>query len=453
MRRVLLLLLAVALVLSGCSGAESGGTDRQKVVHWLDERPDVASVQERGDRVVVRLEKGRTDDQVWDFVDDFQAYAEDLSDRGSYRLAVDGFDAYLPPIGRGSRSRSEAEGDLVRALWFRADGRATAVTDGAAASVSTLVTAPAADVAALALDLQDIGVDTGDSIRVQSADGRTGVQWSTRLDFDVDVAALRAMVALQRRFPRTGGWINGVAGATRVGVVFSPRDISLDDLRQQAARLVPWLDRDRDAIGWGTLVTSPRGLRDATEDPATRAAYVALAAVPGLAPARYVDVLATGLAGFRAARRVLAANPRARLRSLGYAPAPSPHLGQDPDLVVETFAGETPRRLASYEKVMEPARRDRGGPPPRPAGGSRPASTTTRLRSALTVMRESAPPGATLTVSLAASRTGVRRWVGTTALAPDGKVRRGAAADEERLDDDLLQRVETTWTEPGRLSM
>ncbi|MEV5003408.1 hypothetical protein [Nocardioides sp. LML1-1-1.1] len=446
MRRALLLLVAAALVLSGCSGAEGGGTDQQKVVRWLDERPDVASVQEQDDQVVVRLEEGRTDDQVWDFVDDFGAYAAPLHALSGFRIDVDGFAAYLPPVGRGSRSRSDAQGDLVRALWFRADGRATAVTDGASVSVSTLVTAPAADVAALALDLQALDVDTGDSIRVQSADGTMGVQWSTRLDFGVDVAALRAMVALQQRFPGTGGWINGVVGATRVGVVFSPRDISLDDLREQAARLVPWLDRDKDAVGWGTLVTSPRGLRDATKDPATRAAYVALAAVPGLAPARYVDVLATDLAGFRAARRVLAAHPRAGLRSLGYAPAPAPFLGQDRDLVVETSADETPSRLASYEKVM--ALPDVIGVVSH-AGRLELAAgiDDEQLRSALAVMRELVPREATITVSLAASRTGVRRWVGSTELAPDGKVRRGEAADEERLDDDLLQRVETTWTE------
>lgn len=448
MRRVLLPLLATALVLAGCSGTESR-TGQEKVVHWLDERPDVASVHERGERLVVRLEEGRTDDQVWDFVDAFQAYADDLGDlgdRGSYRLDVDGFDAGLPPTERGGRSRSEAEGDLVRALWLRADGRATAVTDGAAVSVSTLVTAPAADVAALALDLQSLDVDTGDSIRVQSADSSMGVQWSTRLDFGVDVAALRAMVALQRRFPGTAGWIDGVVGATRVGVVFSPRDISLADLREQAGRLVPWLDRERDAIGWGTLITSPRELRSATADPATRAAYVALAAVPGLAPSRYVDALATDLAGFRAARRVLAAHPRAGLRSLGYAPAPSPHLGQDRDLVVETSTGETPSRLTSYEKVMELP--DVVGVVPH-AGRLELAAgiDDEQLRSALTVMRELAPREAPLTVLLVASRTGVRRWVGTTELAPDGRVRRGEAADEERLDGDLLQRVETTWTQ------
>lgn len=446
MRRALLLLVAAALVLAGCSGTEGGGGDQEKVARWLDDRPDVASVRERGEHLVVRLEKGRTDEQVWDFVDDFQAFADDLRDRGSYRLDVDGFDAYLPPFERGRRSRSDAEGDLVRALWFRADGRASAVTDGASVSVSTLVTAPADDVAALALDLQSLDVDTDDSIRVQSADGSMGVQWSTRLDFRADVATLRAVVALQRRFPGTRGWIDGVVGATRVGVVFSPGDISLDDLRTQAARLVPWLDRDRDAIGWGTLVTTPRALPGATKDPATRAAYVALAGVPGLAPARYVDALATDLAAFRAARRVLAAHPRAGLRSLGYAPVPAAFLGRDRDLVVETSVEETPSRLASYEKVMvlpdvvEVV----------PHTGRLELAVgidDEQLRTALTEMREIVPSGATITVSLAASRTGLRRWVGSTELAADGTVRRDEAADEERLDDDLLQRVETTWTD------
>lgn len=443
-------LLLLPGLLAGCSGAADGDTDEQQVVHWLDERPDVASVREQGEHVVVRLEEGRTDDEVWEFVDDFQEHVAPLHELATYRVDVDGFAAALSPVPLGNRARSEAEGDLVRALWFRADGRATAVTDGAAVSVSTLVTAPAADVAALALDLQDLGIDTDDSIRVQSPDGSMGVQWSDRLDFGVDLAALRSMVALQDRFPGIRGWITGVTGATRVGVVFSPGDLSLDRLRQESARLVPWLDRDRDALGWGTFVSSPAALREATRDPAVRAAYVALAAVPGLARARYVDVLATDLASFRAARRVLAAHPRVGLRSIAYAPAPATTLGEDRDPVFETTLDLSPERLASYETVIELP--DVLEVVPHTGRLVLAAGIDDdQLRTALDVVRDLAPPESGLTVVLAAARTGLRRMVGSTELAPDGSAgERGEAARDLPRDDALLDRVEAAWARLDR---
>lgn len=447
MRRALLLLVVVATVLatSACGGSAEG-PDARRMVHWLDERPDVASVEKRDDRVVVRLDEGRSDEQVWDFVDAFQEYADDVDDRGDYRLDVDGFDAFLSTVPLGGRTRTEAQGDLVRALWFRADGRATRVTDGASVSVSTLVTAPAADVVPLVLDLQEIGVDTGDSIRVQAPDGSMGVQWSTRADFDVDLAVVRSMAALQEDYPGTRGWVNGVAGATRVGVVFSPDDIALDRLRAQSGRLVPWLDRDRDALGWGTLVTSPRDLRAQTREPATRAAYAALAEVPGLVPSRYVDAVATDLDSLRAARRVLRAHPDAGLRSVGYGPVPSTSLGEDRDLVLETTLASPAALVAAQDTVTElPAVLELAPSQGRLVVAA--AIDDGALRTALETLAGLLDPQASVTVTVAAARTGFRRVVGSTTIDPEGVAERGDAVRGERRDDALLERIETTWAD------
>lgn len=448
-RRLLLLLVAAALVTTGCSGA-GAGTDAQQVVHWLDERPDVASVQERDGRVVVRLDEGRTDEQVWDFVEDFQAYAGPLDDVGDYRLDVDGYDAYLAPVVWGEKDRAETDGALVRALWLRADGRATAVTDGAPYSVSTLVTAPAEDVVGLALDLQQAGVDTDDSIRVASADATMAVQWTTRLDFGADVTTLRHLAALQRRFPHTRGWLSGIAGESEVGVVFSPRDISLDVLRRDHRRLVPWLTGPRAAIGWGTLLTDPGSLAEATADPGTRAAYADLAAVPGLVPSASVDALATDLASLRAARRVLAAHPGAGLGSLGYAPVPAPFVGHERDAVFEVAARLPRERWAAYEKVAGLP----GVLEVTPHVGRLVLAAgidDAQVRAALDVVRTLDPrPAAddvTTTVLVAAEPRGVRRWLGSTELAGDGTAVRGDAGPDERRDDATLERVEAAWAD------
>lgn len=362
--RVLLgsLLLAALGLTAGCGHV----TGPEKVADWLSDRSDVASVEvlptaDDGDEQVrVHLASGRTDDEVWDFVADFESVAEDadvITD-ASYDLDVDGFVAYLPSYEPSEgETRTQAHAELVQALWLRDDGRATSMDDGSAVSVETLVTAPARDVAAVVLGLAATGADTGASIRVSSPDGSVAVEWTTRMDFAPDLAAVRALAALQRRYPATTGWVDGIRGESRTGVVFSPDDISLVAVRRRHATLVPAALRGEKAeIGWGVAVSDVVSFLDMTQGAAVRRTWEAVSAVPGAVPVGLAtldgDVGATDLVSLRALRRVILAHPHGLVHDIAYTPRPPRFVGHGRDAVFVVPAESRPDVAAAYESLV-----------------------------------------------------------------------------------------------------
>lgn len=449
----ILLLLGGALVITGRSSDSDLPGDVDTVVEWLEDRDHVGWVETTNDDslrtgLVVHVAKGADDSEVWDLVDDFQGARTIHNARADidYTIDVDGFVAHLATHApSGDEPRAENDGDLVRALWLRADGRAISVGAGDAISTSVRVVAPAPDVAQLALDLDDLGVDTGDSIRVEAPDRSVGIQWTTRLDFGLDTAAVKELVALQERFPGTRGWVEGVAFESSSGIVFSPDDLSLEVLRRDLDRLVPRRTGDRRlSVGWGVLLADHDQFRDQSADAETRRAYVALSRIRGVVGSSEIDVVVTDLEGFRAARRVLRAHPKAWLDTIGYGPAPSWFLGHDRPLVFETDATPRPRVLAAYEQVIALEEVVQFAP----ASGRiqvTPGIDDPDLRIVLEQMKALVKPTAVINVSVFDVAVGSDGWRGDIELAPEGAATLGEQIAPRPSTDALMERIAKLW--------
>lgn len=218
------------LVTAGCSSSGS----REDPAAWAGGQDHVAAAElvpyddpSQGTFLRITLDDGLPDATVEAVVHDVKAHFDDESDPPSIDVDVDGFQASVFP-GLVTFSDGVSDPDLDRALWLRADGRATTYGDLFHSTVSShpRVIAAAADVAQLAIDF-DAAVthehDVRYSTSVESADGTAGVEWttSTGLGFGLDPDVVGVFAELQRAHPGTTGWLtsDGVGWKAFVDVV------------------------------------------------------------------------------------------------------------------------------------------------------------------------------------------------------------------------------------------
>jgi hypothetical protein len=274
----------------------------------------------------VTLDDGLDEAGVRTAVDGLEdGFDEDVPD--SVQVVFDAFSALVHP-----GQVDTADPDLERALWLRADGRATWFGPGphfrpgdalSRSGTNPLVLAPATDVVQLALDL-DAAVPGVDEVRrsfaVGSPDGSMRVQWSnypTGLDRD----ALSAFATLQGELPGTTGWYDDSEGT--VGVHVDPAALALDEWLERGPELVAGLPVRE--VGWGPLrAESFQDLRELGAE--VRPVLGGLLAAPGVRAVTHEGVQVEDLATLDVVRRLLPEETFSVVREpsdlIGFAPDP-----------------------------------------------------------------------------------------------------------------------------------
>ncbi|GAA1560747.1 hypothetical protein [Kribbella lupini] len=233
--------VALGLV-AGCSAM----TPAQERMHWLSQLDGVERAQlvqdGEDEQILLTLVKQLPQGDVKALVDkvkrEFRSYDEDY--HRSIEVDLDGFHGRFYPS-----TSTKNDADLARALWLREDGRATASAYGASGLV---ITAPAQVVAAVALGMD--GAVTPDDARrthrVEAADRRVVVEWTTARDFRLDREATQEFANLQARYPGLTGWIK--CPERRAGIYFAASDLTLDALLAAPPKAALF---DRLELGWG----------------------------------------------------------------------------------------------------------------------------------------------------------------------------------------------------------
>ncbi|WP_353114552.1 hypothetical protein [Microbacterium sp.] len=353
----------IAVLVSGCTAVEQTEEDPAA---WASRQDHVSSAElipyDDGDgdgdaSLSVVLDEGLDDETVHAVVDAFKAHFDGTTGAPSIEVDVDGFRGHVFPAKVGD------DPELRRALWLRADGRATSYGDRyrSKAVSHPVVTAPAAVVAQLALDYDDAVPHDGEvryTMSVESADGTAGVQWdsSVSLGFGIDEEAVGSLAALQERYPGTTGWIDTVGTETTGAVHFSSADVTLDAVA--AGGLVDPKPFVRLELGWGPARGDAPTFAGAFSDPAVRAALQAVSAIDGVtelrseAPGsgRAVSVTVDSVAAFEGVRGYAARSGTHLTVRLLRAPVLFNRFA-DPVFSVRTDA--PPARLDAFRTVVD----------------------------------------------------------------------------------------------------
>lgn len=320
------------------------GVSAVRAVTWAD---DAESTY-----LEVTLDDGLSEDEVREVVDDIKSEfdGDDAPDPGSLQVVVGDFRAGVYPRHSGIEN---PDPDLERALWLREDGRATRFGPGphfrpgdrlSRSGTSPLTVAPAADVFALALDLE-AAVSTEDEVRrsylVGSPDGSVRVQWSN-YPATLDRGPLEQLVALQERHPGTTGWYDDMN--RDAGVHFDDADLTLARTVARGPGLLAGLPYSE--VGWGLLraETFPELGRMARD---LGPALERLRAMAGVRAVTSAGVQVEDLATLDDVRRMLPDETVQLVREPGL------FIGSEPDPVIEVGFSTEPALLRLWKQLAQ----------------------------------------------------------------------------------------------------
>lgn len=352
--RLVLAACTAAAALTACSDGEQqpavetiedvAGVSAVRAVTWADD-PGSTYLE-------VTLDDDLSEDDVREVVDDIKSEFDDdgAPDPGSLQVVVGDFRAGVYPRHSGIEN---PDPDLERALWLREDGRATWFGPGphfrpgdrlSRSGTRPLTIAPAADVLALALDLE-AAVSTENEVRrsylVGSPDGSVRVQWSN-YPGTLDHGAVEQLVAVQERYPGTTGWYDD--STPDAGVHFDDDDLTLAQTITRGPDLLDGLPYSE--VGWGPLRAATfaelgRMARDLGP------ALGRLRAMGGVRAVTAAGVQVEDLATLDEVRRLLPDETVQLVRE------PSLFIGSEPDPVIEAGSYTEPSLLRLWKQLAQ----------------------------------------------------------------------------------------------------